>query len=72
MTTRLTKEVRREIETPRHGPLVVSLAPEGIRFREKGRRKSYLLGHGFAYQMAVKMQINAESAERRARKGKGR
>ena len=41
MTTRLTKPVRREVDTRRDGPLIITLTPEGVVIREKGRRLSY-------------------------------
>jgi hypothetical protein len=41
MTTRLTKPVAREVMTRRDGPLIVTLTPEGVVLREKGRRLSY-------------------------------
>lgn len=68
MTTRLTKPVARVVETPRHGAIVVTLAPEGIVFREKGRRRSYVLDHGAAFQRAVSIAVEAEKREKRARR----
>ena len=39
--TSLTKKVRREAQGGSYGPIIVTLAPEGIYTREKGRRTTY-------------------------------
>lgn len=39
--TSLTKQVRREAQGGSYGPIIVTLAPEGIYTRENGRRTSY-------------------------------
>jgi hypothetical protein len=39
--TSLTKKVRREAHGGSYGPIIVTLAPEGIYTREKGRRTTY-------------------------------
>ena len=39
--TSLTKKVRREAQGGSYGPIIVTLAPEGIYTREKGRRTQY-------------------------------
>lgn len=52
--------VRREVNDIRGNPLVEMLVPEGILIREKGRRTSYLLPHGAAYSLAVKLHNAAE------------
>lgn len=68
MTTRISKPVRREVAVPRHGDLVVTLTIEGIYYREKGRRRAFLLPHGVGYMRAVTMQVAAEKAEKVARR----
>lgn len=68
MTTRLSKPVRREITVPRHGELIVTVSIEGIYYREKGRRRAFLLPHGVGFQRAVAMQVEAERAEKKARR----
>lgn len=57
--------VRREVEDIRGNSLVVAVRPEGLWLREKGRRTAYLLPHGAAYSLAVKLAVEAE---RRAKK----
>jgi hypothetical protein len=39
--TSLTKKVRREAQGGSFGPIIVTLAPEGIYTREKGKRTTY-------------------------------
>jgi len=39
--TRLSKQVRREAQAGSYGPIIVTLAPEGIYTREKDRRTTY-------------------------------
>lgn len=39
--TNLTKKVRREANAGSYGPIIVTLAPEGIYTREKGMRTQY-------------------------------
>jgi hypothetical protein len=66
MATRCTKPVRREVNSRRYGALIVSITPEGVTYREKGRRKSYTLEHGAAYQRAVLIEVNAQLAAKKA------
>jgi hypothetical protein len=63
--------VRREVRTTRGAALVITLAPEGAWLREKGRRTAYLMPYGVAHQLAVRMAVDAERRERKARR-KGR
>ncbi len=77
MTTFLHKPVAREIAASRHGPMIVTIATEGIYYREKGRRKAFLLPHGVAFLRAVDLHIARERAEKKAariarRKERGR
>jgi hypothetical protein len=65
--TRLSKTVRRMVDTARHGTLAVALAPEGIWLREKGRRYAVLMPYGMAYQIAAEMEVRSRSKKRRAR-----
>lgn len=66
MTTRISKPVRRVVPTLRHGPLVVTIAEEGIYYREPRRRKAFLIPHGVAFQRAVDLDIQRERAEKKA------
>ena len=66
MATRLSKPVRRVVSTLRHGDLVVTLAEEGIYFREPRRRTSFLLPHGVAFQRAVDIHLQRARAEKKA------
>lgn len=64
--------VRREVTTTRGEALVVTLAPEGMWVREKGRRTAYLMPYGVAYQRAAAMAADADrrakAADRKARR----
>lgn len=69
MTTRLSKPVTRgPLVVERHGELIVTLAPEGVYYREKGRRKSnaFLLPHGVAFMRAVNLHLAQQRAEKKA------
>lgn len=72
MATELTRELTRKVRTTRQQALVVMLNPEGMWIREPRRRSAYLLPYGVAYQMAVRLHIEAErrakAAARRARR----
>jgi hypothetical protein len=68
--THLTKPVTRSlISVDRRGNgknLVVTLAPEGIRFREKGRRTSFLLPYAVGEWTAIKLAADAILRDRKA------
>lgn len=68
MTTRLnpTRTLRREVPSLRHGPLILTIAEEGVYYREKGRRTAFLLPHGAAFQYAVGLQVQRDRAEKSA------
>ena len=68
--TRLSKPVTRELSpaTARDRALVVTLAPEGLRFREKGRRHSWVLPYSRAVLLAARLEADARVAERRAQR----
>ena len=74
MTTRIERHVRRLVppKTARDIPLVVTMAPEGIYFREFGRKKSWLLPYGVGKLVAVRLHVDAEKrskiADRKARR----
>lgn len=61
------KTAMQVVVSARVGDLVLVVAPEGIYYREKGRRKRFLLPHGFAYQQAVKLHVAAEREARKRR-----
>lgn len=65
--TRLTRPVRREVMSLHHGPLVVTLAEEGVYLRQKGRRTKFLIPYGVAYQRAVALTVDASRREKKAR-----
>lgn len=54
------------------GLLVMSVAEEGVYIRQKGRRKSFLLPHGVAYQRAVELHVRREREERKANRARRR
>lgn len=56
---------RRMAATLYHGLVVLTIAEEGIYYRQKGRRKSYLLPHGVGFQYAVQLQVRREQAEKK-------
>jgi hypothetical protein len=68
MATRLTKSVKREIVTPRGLTLIVTMTPEGLTFREKRRRKSYLLPYSVAFMKAVDLAVTAITADGRPKR----
>lgn len=51
----LRKPVRRRLTLPRTGRVTVELSPEGIRYREFGRRRWLLIPHTTAYLSAAKL-----------------
>lgn len=70
--TRLAKEVRREIESSGQA-LIVSLTPEGLMLREKGRRKSFgPLPYGWLYLQAAKLEADSLRAQRRHRRARAK
>lgn len=70
--TKLTRVVRRKVETTRGAELVVALSREGIWIREPRKRLAYLLGYDTAWRKAAELYGLAErrrkAAERRARR----
>ena len=73
--TRLSKQVRREAQGGSYGPIIVTLAPEGIYTREKGRRTTYgpiafshihTLGASLRAAQIKKERLTARKARRAA------
>ena len=60
------KTIKRQVSTRYYGELVIRLAPEGVYLREKGRRTSYLLPYGVAYQRAAAIEGERQARERLA------
>lgn len=61
MPTKLTRPVARVVSTRRSGDLVITLTPEGVTLREKGRRTTYgPLDPGALFVMAVRQYVDAE------------
>jgi hypothetical protein len=56
------------VTSERMGVLVLTIAPEGIYYRERGRRKRFLLPHGYGFQQAVQLHVRSERAEKKARR----
>lgn len=67
-TTPLLKPVTRAAHTPSGTALAVTLAPEGIYFRERGRRTRFLLPLGTAFVQAVRLEVARQKAEKAAAK----
>lgn len=63
----LTRSTEYRVRTVRGEAVVVALTPEGIRLREPGRRTTYLLPYGVAFQRAVALAVPA-TRPRRARR----
>lgn len=63
---RASKPVRRIVTTLHHGDLVCTITEEGVYYREKRRRKAFLIPHGVAFQRAVDLHIARERAEKKA------
>ena len=64
--TRLTKPVTRWATLPR-GEVAVTLDPAGVlTFREKGRRKVFMLPLAEMFARAVDRMVQSEKAERKA------
>ncbi len=66
--TPLSKTVTRKVCSAMHGDLVVTLAHEGIYFREPRHRTRFLLPYGVAFQRAAFLHVEADRRERRAAK----
>lgn len=66
--TKLGRPVRREVESRTYGPLIIALTAEGLYLREKGRRTSYLMPYGLAYQISVEAEVRARKRQRRRTK----
>ena len=68
--TSLTKKVRREAQGSSYGPIIVTLAPEGIYTREKGRRTQYgPITFSHIHTMGAQLRANEIKKERaKARK----
>lgn len=67
MTTKLTKPIAREVTVRHHEPMIVTLTESGVQFRTKGRRTSYLLPYGLAFQRAATIEADAARGERLGR-----
>jgi hypothetical protein len=68
MATRLSRHVAREVSTRHWGELIVTLTPEGLELRQKGRRKRYVVGYGMIYQRGAEIEAVALKKEREARR----
>lgn len=69
--TKLVKPVRREVRIVA-ADVVVTLAPEGILFRLKGKRTTYTLPFGYAYLRAAKLAGDKLAADRKAARRRAR
>lgn len=69
----IAKPVRRRVFDPHHGELVVTMRPEGIEVREKGRRTTYgPVTYGFVYLTGARMRADEDRKRRRANRRKER
>lgn len=58
--------MRAVVPSLHHGDLVLTVAEEGVWYRQKGRRTAFLLPHGVAFQRAVDLHVQRERADRKA------
>lgn len=65
--TKWTKNVSREIETAAGRKLIVTLGAEGVLFREKGRRKSFLCPYPLGFMHAVRLAVARPAKKRVSR-----
>lgn len=65
MATKLTKPVAREVATPAGTNLIVTMTPEGVTYREKRRRTTYLMPHAIAYQHAAMLYVASRMKQRK-------
>lgn len=74
MTTELNRPVTRRTRTPHRGRrVVVTIAPgDIIGFREERTRKTYWIDLGACFDMAVKIEVAHQKAEKRKAKNGGR
>lgn len=65
-----TRPVSREVTPARRvdAPLIVTMKPEGIYFREKGRRRAFLLPYSTGYLVSVRLHVEHEKREKAARR----
>lgn len=61
--------VRRRVRTAHHGEVVFVVTPEGLYFRERGRKTAYLLPYGVAFQASVDLAAQRRREERLAARG---
>jgi hypothetical protein len=65
--TVLSKPVTREVPACIRGvPLIVTLTPDGVSFREKRRRTAFLLPYGVAFIEAVEREVQRRRREKKA------
>jgi hypothetical protein len=66
-------QVQREVRTAHGTALIIRLTPEGIWFREKGRRTAFLLPYGVGYTRSAMLAADADkrarAAARKAKRG---
>lgn len=63
--TSLRKPVRRTATIPYYGDVTIELAPEGVRYREKGRRRWLLIPHATAFGTAARLEAARLVVERK-------
>jgi hypothetical protein len=69
----IAKPVRRCVFDAHHGELVVTMRPEGIEVREKGRRTTYgPVTYGFVFLTGARMRAEETRKQRRAQRRGGR
>lgn len=66
MTTVEKSKVKRDVPSRGYNRLIVTLTPEGLWIREKGRRIAYLASYGAIYQRAVAEHVASEKKAKKA------
>jgi hypothetical protein len=68
----IAKPVRRRVYDAHHGELVVTMRPEGIEVRLKGKRTTYgPVSYGLVFLTGARMRAEETRKQRRANRRKG-
>lgn len=69
----IAKPVRRRVYDAHHGELVVTMKPEGIEVRQKGRRTTYgPVTYGFVFLTGARIRAEQDRKQRRANRRRAR
>ncbi len=69
----ITKPVRRRVYDAHHGELVVTMKPEGLEVRLRGKRTTYgPVSYGLVFLTGAKMRAEEDRKQRRANRRRPR